>query len=292
MAIRMEELKQSRGLSVDQTNREITYQYWVLDATGETDYAQAYTYVRLNTPIRRDGLGRKSIKGTPVGGTVWAFDVAYDSSVYSEAGLGEAGDGTTDPTGGVADPQSSAGPLGPSFSFSTGGGTTHITQSIETITSVDIIGGAAPDIGKAIGWTKEGIQGTDIITPNPEFTRKIKGQPLTFAYYYALCEGTGCKNIATAFGVFKPGELLYLGCDGQCGPDQIWELSHKFAYSRNRVNLVVAPGLTVSAKKGWDYLWVAYHDEKIGGMRRSKPIQAYVEQVYDSYDFTLLKCGA
>lgn len=290
----MEELKESRSLSVDQNNRSITYSYWVLDATGESDYSSAYEYVRVTTPVQRDGLGRKSIKGHPIGGSTWQFDVEYDSSVYSEAGLGEPGSGTNEPTGGVASPQSPSSnqPLGPSFSFTTGGGTTHITQSLATIDSKKIGGGAAPDLGRAIGWTKDGVEGTDIVSPNPEFTVKIKGQPMTFQYYYDLCECTGCKNIATAFGVFKPGELLYLGCDGQCGPDRIWELTHKFAYNRNRQNFFATPDITMDEKKGWDYLWVGYNNQKIGGKLRQYPVEVYIEQVYDSVDFGRIRCGA
>ena len=57
-----------------------------------------------------------------------------------------------------------------SFSFDTGGGTTHITQSLATIGSYAPPGKTAPNFQGAIGVTTDSVEGTDITVPIYHFT--------------------------------------------------------------------------------------------------------------------------
>lgn len=301
MAISMEEKKDSRGLSATQDSRDITYTYILYGVSGTTDHADAYTHVRVNTPTIRDGLYRAKIECKPIGGTTWEASVDYSPHVFSETGLGGPSDGSTDPSGGAAS-SPPVGPLqnlGPDWSFTTGSTTTHITQSLGTLFSVNEQGAAAPNVGQAIGVTEDGVEGTDIITPAPEFTKKARRQNFHFGFYVNLCRTVGKTNrLAVCGGWIKPGELLYLGCEIQYTSDNIWEFTHKFAYNENRLGIKPSdiasnmPALPLFDKKGWDYLWVGYSKAKLAGKVKLRPVEIYVEQVYRDEDFAaVLQCG-
>ena len=60
--------------------------------------------------------------------------------------------------------------------------------------------------------------------------------------------------------------------------------SYKVAGSPNRANIVIG-GITVPAKKGWEYLWVRYADGDDAQRVVKVPIAAYVEKVYELGNF-------
>jgi hypothetical protein len=178
-----------------------------------------------------------------------------------------------------------------SFSFDTGGGTTHITQSLQTLGSYAPLGSVAPNFQGAIGVTTDSVEGTDITVPIYNFTEThyIPTALVTGAYKLVLFALTGKLNAGTFKG-FAPGEVLFLGASGSQRGQEDWEITYRFAASPNVSGLSVGPIAGIS-KRGWDYLWVRYADAEDEYVLVKQPIAAYVERVYESGNFALLGIG-
>jgi hypothetical protein len=178
-----------------------------------------------------------------------------------------------------------------SFSFDTGGGTTHITQSLETKGKYAPPGKNAPDFQGAIGVTTDSVEGTDITIPIYSFTEThyLPVAVVTGAYKAALFFLTGKVNNAVFKG-FAPGEVLFMGASGSQRGEEDWEITFRFAASPNVTNLSVGP-ITGIDKKGWEYLWVRYADAEDEKVLVKQPIAAYVEKVYDQGDFSQIGIG-
>lgn len=178
------------------------------------------------------------------------------------------------------------------FSFDTGGGTQHITQSLSTIGSY-VASGTAPDFKGAIGVTHDSVQGVDITVPVYKFseTHVLADSMVTEAYRGTLHSLTGTTNDATFKGL-AIGECLFLGAAGSKRADGDWEITYNFAASPNRTNITVGD-ITVTAKKGWEYLWVSYEDAEDTTAKQivKKPSAAYIEKVYEAGDFSDLGIG-
>lgn len=182
------------------------------------------------------------------------------------------------------------------FSFDTGGGTQHITQSLETVSSYVPTGATdpAPDYAGAIGATEDSIEGVDIAVPVYHFseTHWFSNAAITPAYKATLFHLTGKVNDAAWKG-FEAGEVLFLGASGAKRGLNPWEITYRFAGSENKTGLTVGD-ITGINKKGWEYLWVRYADEADDASHRivRRPIAAYVERVYEDGDFSALGIGS
>ena len=178
------------------------------------------------------------------------------------------------------------------FSFDTGGGTQHITQSLETV-GKHAVPGPAPDFKGAIGVTHDNVEGVDIVVPVYNFseTHYIDVDFVTGAYKAALFRITGKVNDGVFRG-FQVGEVLFQGASGSQRGEEDWEISFKFAASPNVVGLKVGDIAGIN-KKGWEYLWVRYADAEDDDAKTlvKKPFAAYVERVYESGDFSELGIG-
>jgi len=179
------------------------------------------------------------------------------------------------------------------FQFDTGGGTQHITQSLETVDEEAAAGVTPPDFNGTIGVTENGAEGCDITVPVYNFseTHYLAVASVDAAYKGALFDGTGKVNNGTFKG-FAAGECLFLGASGTQRGDTDWEITFKFAGSPNQASLVVG-GLDAVDKKGWEYIWVHYEEALDATAKRTVlvPHSVYVERVYDTYDFSLLGIG-
>jgi len=179
----------------------------------------------------------------------------------------------------------------PSFSFDTTGGTQHITQSLATRGRYP--SASAPDLGGAIGYDGEQVNGVDIVMPNLSFSlaRIVEAGEITTAFRLTLANLTGKVNASNWKG-YEAGEVLFLGATGSGKTDQPVEISYRFAHSPNRRNFSVG-GIEVTEKKGWDYMWVRYADEVDGDKKAlvRKPAAVYIEQVYEAADFAALGLG-
>lgn len=180
------------------------------------------------------------------------------------------------------------------FSFDTGGGTQHITQSLRTVAKY---GARATDQFKgAIGFDGKNVAGCDIVVPVFQWSETHWFLPadLTAAYKRKIEKLTGRVNNADFRG-FEVGEVLFLGCAGNRQGDDFsdkWELTFQFAGQRTRRNFDVGD-ITVGAKRGWEYMWVQYDDDAdaVAQVVIKKPIAVYIEQVYLYGDFSDLDIG-
>lgn len=189
-------------------------------------------------------------------------------------------------------------------SFDTGGQTVKITQSLETISRhgrvIDVdpepespegeVTLIPPDYQGAINVTDDGVEGVEIVAPNPRRVRSktFAESAVNDAYLRKVEELTGRTNNATFMG-YAAGELLLERVTGGQRGDGAWEFTYVFAVSRNAVDIEVGD-IAVPAKKGHEYLWIRYgeeYDEDAAAIVRV-PNAAYVERVYESGDFAEL----
>jgi len=278
MAITAEETVESREWQWNPA--KATFHYQVKGTSSDTD---AKTALLAEAGATYEGLTRGAISLDPewvdtvADDGLWNCEVNYiiTASVDKEPlALGES-----------------------SYSFDTGGGTQHITQSIST-TEKYAQGGSvfAPSYKGAIGVSGTpgdyNVEGTDIASPVYTFseTHVLTDDAVTAAYKRILFSLTGKTNDALFKGLLA-GECLFLGASGSKRGDTNWEITFNFAGSPNRT-LIVIGDITVPAKLGWEYLWVLYADKEDAAAVPKKivqqPISAYVEQVYYDGDFDLL----
>ena len=102
--------------------------------TGTEDEVAVRLLVEATRPASYLGLPFQEYHLKPVGNGVWEVSARY----------------------GKHDPKES------SFSFDTGGGTQHITQSLKTVAKYAPAGKQAPDFKGAIGVATDSVEGTEI----------------------------------------------------------------------------------------------------------------------------------
>lgn len=173
-----------------------------------------------------------------------------------------------------------------SYSFDIGSQNVHIAQSISTI-SKTVVSGTAPDFQGAINVQADGtVDGADIIEPVYSFseTHWIADDGVTTSYKLDLLGVVGKVNKA-AFRGHSAGEVLCTGISGRKMADgEKWEVTFSFSVRQNRTSITVG-GITVAAKKGWEFLWVMYEKTVSNDRVVKQPVAAYVEQVYESADY-------
>jgi len=230
---------------------------------GTDDDATANTALLDASPVLYGGLTRQSAHTERIAEDVWEGSVRYGLLEPPEVGSS-------------------------SFSFDTGGGTQHITQSLATVGAWSAAG-TPPNFGGAIGATRDSVEGVDITVPVYNFSDTTL---VTSAYKATLFSLTGTVNNGLFRG-FAAGEVLFLGASGAQRGQDGWEITYRFAASPNVTGLVVG-SITGIDKGGWDYLWVRYHDVEDTSAKAlvKQPQAAYVEQVYPFGNFIGLGIGA
>ena len=289
MPITVEEKYDSRQ-STTGDNAQVTLTYI---ASGSDDDLAIKSAVENFAPETYDGLPMQSVQIEPISEEYWDASVRYaDSSSPSST------------SGGTPDPGSNEY----TYSFDTMGGTQHITQSLDTVSSyADSSIPSAPDFHGAIGVSNTNgnaeVQGVDVTVPIYNFseTHYLTVEQVTPEYKGTLFQLTGKVNNATFRGL-AAGECLFLGASGTLHGTEFtdgtsgggdWEITYRFAASPNKTGITIG-SISGIAKKGWEYLWVRYADvEDMNAMAMVKrPVAAYVEQVYESADFSLLDIGS
>lgn len=239
-----------------------------LAATAPTTYALGST-----------NYARQSYRVEPEGDDVWNGTVSYGASGSTPGGTGEVGDS--------------------SYSFDTGGGTQHITQSKETVETSGMGSGTpVPDFHNAIGFDGASISGVDVVIPQYQFTEThiMSHSGVDSAYKVTVANLTGKINDASFKG-FDAGTVLFLGANGTRTGTEKWTVTFKFAYSPNIANYCINPGadpseqISVSLKGGWEYAWVLYEDVAGNSQIIKRPKALYIERIYDSGDFSELGIG-
>ena len=280
MSAEYRELNKSRALVIDQ-------RYEVLGQVfGTDDEAEAYQLAIASVPASYAFAGGSGSGSGAV--TLPLATIQLEPEWVDE----EAEDGLWNVTATYAeDTASQPAPVenDSTISFDTGGGSTHITQGKANVLRLPSPG-VTPDFGGAIGFDGENFQGVDIVTPMYKFseTHYKSANFVDQSYRLALMDLTGKVN-SGAFRGFAAGEVLFLGASGARRgrrTGDLWELTYNFAASKNATNLTVG-GISVSAKGGWEYLWVYYsaYVDTTAKQRAKQPKGVYVERVYDSASF-------
>lgn len=235
---------------------------------GTDDDLAAKVALRDGSYTIYDGLFRQSYSIERIGPRHWEGTVRYGARAPRQTG-----DST--------------------FQFDTGGGTLHVTQSLETVQRKAPPGKTAPDFKGAIGVTADAVEGVDITVPQLTFseTHLLPASVVTNAYVATLMLLTGTVN-QSAWRAFAAGEVLFLGASGSKRGEEDWEITFRFAASPNVEGLTVGD-ITGLNKRGWEYLWCRYEDaeDQDAKMLVKRPVAAYVERVYEWGDFSLLGIG-
>jgi hypothetical protein len=186
------------------------------------------------------------------------------------------------------------------FSFDTGGGTKHITQSIATV-AANSVANVTANVSKyanAIGYRNnqgvEEIEGVDIVSGvfNFKITKYLSDACVSDAYRNTLANMTGTVNNANFKG-FANGEVRYDGTAGsKRDSDNVWELVFNFSVLKNRTNVAVGDTMIFPNVKGWEYLWIVYapYPAATSGAKKV-PVEAYLEKVYNYSNFAQLLIG-
>jgi hypothetical protein len=288
------ETADSRKISDGPDGKRMTLLFFVAGTQSEDD---VYVLMLGQAPVVVGNMVRASLAADPLGGGKWKGSVEYSSRRNEGQAAGQEPGAIPPP-----EPPGESTPLNTSeeggfnqatISFSTTGGTTHITQSIRTVHRIAAGGGAnsAPDNEQAIGQTRESVEGCDVYSPKLELSITVERPNVTLAYVKTLRELTGRTNSQT-FWAFAAGELLYLGAEGQGTSAGKWTVTHKFAAGVVMTDVAVSPNITVPTLYPWDYVWCAYGGGETGGELRQRPTAVYVEQVYYDANFAALEIGA
>jgi len=234
---------------------------------GETTEANALSRLEGEAPLTHEGLVRQNCEIAPydeVNG-MWEGTATYAEAEVVKKEIGES-----------------------TFRFSTGGGSRHITTSRGTVAYA--ASGTAPDYKSAIGVTKDGVEGVDIVVPKFEWseTHPIAAADVTSAYIQILKDLTGKLNNATWNG-YAAGEVLFLGAEGSKRADGDWDITFNFAAGENVTGKTVG-GIAGVAIKAWDYVWIRFKTvEDTTAKKMVKQADAvYVETVYESGDLSTL----
>jgi hypothetical protein len=282
----------SRQVHQDASGKTMPLKFTVLGLTSEDD---VYAALALATPLAIGNMVRGSIDADPLGGGVWKATVGYSSRLDQTQAAG------VDP--GAIPPPEAPGPSAPlnseqpgaynqaTFSFSTSGGTSHITQSLATRSSTKRGGGTAPDQKGAIAVAGGTVNGCEKFTPKLEITITCERPTVTMEYVLTLRAMTGRTNVA-AFWNFDQDECLYLGAEGQSTSEGKWSVTHRIAVGQTLTSVEVCAGLTIPEIRPWDFTWFAYREGTSENTLIPLPAAAYVEQVYDQGDFAALGIGS
>jgi hypothetical protein len=268
---------------------------------GAASQDQAYDAALANAPPAVGNLIRSKVSVQEEAGAVGLYRLEVS---YENVKPGNGPDAGKNP--GASSPAASKSPdahkdVGPELSFSTGGGTEHIVIAKKTTGYARQKNGVpqqAPDVGNLIGLNFETgeVAGCDVLSRKCEFNITRRFATLQVGYLLHLFWATATLNADYFYGA-SAGEVLFQGGDGHYkGGDQEypWTISGKFGYSPNQVGIdVIGDGsLVVADAGGWDYLWFGYSKTTVAvngkNIPVSRPTYAYVAEVYETSDFSLL----
>ncbi|QDT54630.1 hypothetical protein Pan44_26650 [Caulifigura coniformis] len=137
--------------------------------------------------------------------------------------------------------------------------------------------------------------GADIFEPvhSASLTKWMALSDLTPEFEDAIADCVGKWNNAT-WRRRPAGEVLFMGCTGaQRGANDL-ELTFRWMTRRNLESSVIA-GITVAAKRGWDFLWPRYrinYAEDGSWTVANEITHIVVSQVMESADLSILGIDA
>lgn len=278
--------KVGREFTLGEGRVEDTVQFLVTGAFSEPEVVAA---IEATVPAVFNNLFFLNTSARELAFGLWEGSANYGiptagTEVPSQLGL----PGTAPPP---PAPPAANEPLGPEWSFTTSGGTQHIlfskqTKQQETGTTPV----PAPDNKNAIGASRNGPEGCDIVISRFELTKTAKYPQISLNFVRAMVDLTGKTNDDTFLGVFQAGEALYLGADGNYRDNEGWSIVHRFSMAPNRPkkNADSTNPLDRVEANGHDYIWVKFRTDESNGGAVQQPDSVYVERVYDEGDFDKL----
>lgn len=234
---------------------------------GTDDRTLARMLADAASPLLVDGLVKQQIHVTELGGELWEADVQYGTAERGEPGSVE-------------------------WSLEIGGGgSQHITQSLETIQRYPA--GARNFHGALLVRGQNGdlqADGIDIDVTRFAWseTHHFEYSQVGIDYLDTLFSLRGKVNDAD-WRIFSKGEVRFMGVSGSGKGEYTFPLTFQFEASPNATGLTVGD-ITGVDKEGWQYLWVFYEkDEDLTADGKIiQPAGVYVEKVYEYGDFDAL----
>lgn len=181
------------------------------------------------------------------------------------------------------------------FNFQAPGG--HIKQALATIgeyTDDDYFPFGNPMFG-AINVTNDKgvdrVEGEHLQAPAEVFTLSYKvGDDQIDGAYQLLVESLCGKVNSVDFRGRSAGSVMLVRATGGRDTSKTWHIEFGFGYIANDVNIPAGDNITVTAKDGFDLLWV-YYSPKIDNTSfraNMQPTAAYVVRVFYRADLNLL----
>ena len=133
------------------------------------------------------------------------------------------------------------------------------------------------------------LDGVTVKVPAFSFreTHIVSSSDVDQAYKLDLADLTATMNDDTFRG-FTAGEVLFDGAEGSKRSGADWEITYAFVVSPNRYAFTVGHtpyNITVTAKLGWDYLWVSFDEGWVNNYEIKASHTAHVEQIFQDGDF-------
>ncbi len=264
MAFSLYEKVSSRDQSLGQRQR-VVLDYFIF-ATGADigDDVGAHAFFLTSIPALYGGLALKDTGLGDYDGTKWSAFAVYSGSITPSVGNSE-------------------------FTFDTTGGSWLLTQSLETKESSS----DAPDFKQGINVGPDGAEGVLLPLPGSmafEEKHYFATSFVTPAYKQTLMRLSRSVNSSTFKGL-AAGEVYFRGVRGSLRDLNTWELTYFFLAEPNKSGIVTAPGITLNAADGFDYIWSAYRKENDSDGNRIVPFASYVEKVFERENLAALEIG-
>lgn len=251
MSFTATESEDPRDVSVTRDNARFELVFVVTADPGDTvDENDVLTFlINGGVPIEFEGLPRSAIRvDNRINSLQYKATVTYELSTIEEEEAEEQ--------------------PGATESFDTTGGSVHRTQGQEV---VETVGDYSVDLGAALNYDGEKVQGIDVIAPAYRYTftvRKLDSE-VTEAFQQKLHELTGTVN-SEQVKWFLKRDLLFHGAVGSktrqnakdaTGNDieDEWEITYNFDGRLTEVAFKVGRFI-VPIKAGWDYVTAVYED--------------------------------
>lgn len=290
MSITIWEEVRSQGFKVDRkSGSSLDLRYVLICSSVAEDYAASVNLaLRAEIPNMYLGLWLLNYNAEKIGPMLWQGTATYGPRDGAKADPNDP----SNPEKNDPAPDLDT-PLPPEWDFDTSGATYRITQSL--LTTIKAGPGSAtndanaPDYGKAIGVTKDGVEGVDIPPRGPiqlTTTRILPSTAVTMGYIDTLVWLTNRTNDAEWWG--RPeGEWIFLGAQGRTKSADEWTITYHFNAGKTETDIPIG-SFTVAEKLPFEYLWVAYKDTESHGRKVKVPSFAYVERVVGSGSFSSL----
>ncbi|GIW83216.1 MAG: hypothetical protein KatS3mg105_5023 [Gemmatales bacterium] len=246
---------------------------------GTDDVNEVLALVKTNSPRAVGTMFRQSMTADDLGAGCWDVTVNY--------ALAEPVS-TTDPS--TSPDQGSSGenqpgentPIGPAINVQVGHRTQKIYMSLHTVAKYKALNDLRPipDHRKAIGVSRDGVDGVDIVVPEFTWSEQWKFSSIfiTWRYLKVVADLVGRVN-RKKFRTFDSESVMFMGAQVDASGTEETKITFNFRYEPNVKNIKINDDFPLIEKKGHQYLWVAYEDIISNNNILKRPRAVYIEEV-------------